>query len=125
MAPVPAWAAKSHLQLAQNNFCPSVCVPVYGDAFGEAIVKEEDPDTGQLGDWAGCYNLHTAILQDFNHTGPAPESLLPSNKDHGSWRESEKQKLNHMPIVLLHSGDEWHVMYSQSRCLGGKVPTNY
>lgn len=82
------------------TLCPFVCVPLYGEAFGEAVVKEEDSDTGQLGDLAGFHSLHTSILQDFNHTGPTPESLLPRNKDHGAWRGAEKQMLNHM----FHSG---------------------
>lgn len=77
------------------TFCP--CVPLYGDGFGETIVKEEDTDTGQLVDWAGFHSLHASILQDFNHIGPTPESLLPLNKDHGAWMGAEKQRLNHMP----------------------------
>lgn len=81
---------------------PFLHVPLYDDTFGEAIVKEEDSDTGQLGDFAGFHSLNTAVLQDFYHTGPAPESLLPLHKYHGTWTGAEEQRPNHM--LLLHSG---------------------
>lgn len=75
-------------------------VPLYGKALREPIVKEEDSDTGQLADWAGFHSLHTSFLQDINHTGPAPQSLLPLHKDHEAWRGAGKQRLNNMPTQM-------------------------
>lgn len=66
------------------NFCLFMCVPLYGDSLGEAVVGEEDSDAGQLVHRAGFYSIHTFILHHFNHIGPAPPFLFPLNKDHGA-----------------------------------------
>lgn len=59
-----------------------VCVLLYDEAFGEAIVKEVDLDTGELVNWAGFHILHTSDLHDLKHIGPAPEPIGPLDKDH-------------------------------------------
>ena len=89
----------SLLEEWKTHIYPSVCVwPLNEYTYGEAIVKEEDTDTGQLGDFAGFHGLHATIPQDLNHNGPAPEPLLPLHKDHGAWRGEEEQRLNHKSL---------------------------
>lgn len=34
-----------------------VCVPIYGDAFCESMIKEENSYTSQLGDCTGFHRL--------------------------------------------------------------------
>jgi len=71
-------------------FCGSV--PLYGDAFGEPKVREENSNTGQLRHWAGFHSRHWTCLEDFNHGAAGPQSLLPPHKNQGAWRGAEEQR---------------------------------
>lgn len=67
-------------------------VPLDADGVGEAIVEEEDPDAGQLGDFTGSHSLHTTSLQQLNHCGSIPEPLLPLGKDQRACGGAEEEE---------------------------------
>lgn len=62
--------------------------PFYGQAFGEAEVNEEDADPAELVNRADIHTAVAAILEDLQHTGAAPQTLISFRQDHRALKET-------------------------------------
>lgn len=65
-----------------------LCIPLYADASGEAIVNKEDFYVGQLVDCTGCHRLSTSMCQKLHNGCSAPDALSPLHKDHGALKSA-------------------------------------
>lgn len=68
-----------------------LCIPLYVDASGEAVVNKEDFYVGQLVDQTGRHRLSTSMCQKLHNGCSAPEALSPLHKDPGALKGAVRQ----------------------------------
>lgn len=58
------------------------------------MVLDEDSYVGQLGDITSFVSWYAIITSHCNGAGSQPESTPAFDKDHGTWSETEKNRLS-------------------------------